>query len=653
MNSAKKPFIFNLLMVIILFMTSYSEDIFYFPVDGKSVADISSSFGPRNKDEYLRDYPDPNYDYDFHCALDIAALQGTDVLAVLGGEVTEGNTNSDYLIIKHYKESGSYFWVMYQHIDPIVSQGKTVVAGEKIGDIDEKDHLDIRYYPYGEPEPLDINTYHPYEILLGMDLSETPIIIDINESTISDHYGLWIYSDDGTLHNNPAGAKYFTFGVRVPRVECDLQCVEIYLSATDNEANTYDHKQLLNTSYPQANWANFIDYCPYIDEYDIDGDGDDEELVRYNCGDRTDDDDDHGHNSTSVGIYPKALSTSDTYHTVYFRWYINESLWNSLGYDRVKLQVYAYDWKGNTNDFDNLQFQLCNNCHPPANAPGPPTLISANYFQNSRSIKLEYERDWSSPFDPDYFKIYRCLSSETMSDNDVIGICSHPTEYYDDSAELQPGVSYKYAVAGVNYAGEGYNSNMLSEIYGELLPTTISSNTQLDGVYYSDGTIISNGYTVTIAPGTIIKVNVGKSIVINGTVNAQGTSPNPIKFQSDAGFFPLDIRNGSQFSYCLFDGFGYLYIRNQPSTFSYCVFRGMAVRTDNNGTFDLSNCIVENGFCGMGITTGTAGISYLTNCTIRNNTSWGIKTSYDGRVVLDETEVYDNGDGIVVGYHGI
>ncbi|MFA7711265.1 MAG: C25 family cysteine peptidase, partial [Candidatus Neomarinimicrobiota bacterium] len=185
--------------------------------------------------------------------------------------------------------------------------------------------------------------------------------------------------------------------------------------------------------------------------------------------------------------------------------------------------------------------------------------------------------------------------------------------------------------------------------------TNITSNTVWQGSIIVDNDItISSGVTLTIMPGTGIFIAQNAKVTVEGHISALGTSAYPIKFSSTGGLWNrIELRDSSQFSYCLFENGAWMYIKNQPSTFSHCVFKKPAIKTESNGTFNMTNCIVENGFCGMGIYTGTVGISYLTNCTIRNNTSWGIKTSYDGRVVLDETEVYDNGDGVVVGYHGI
>lgn len=293
---------------------TYSQTL-TFPVEGKYVNDISSSFGPRNLGPTANDnYPDADYDYDFHCALDIAASPQTDVLAVWDGVVVKVNEDKHYVIIRHTDSQGD-FWVKYQHIDPTVKEKNSVRAGGKIGYIQNitHPHLDIRYYPWEAPRDLDENAVHPYDILAGMDCSAYPIIVDKYGNVMHEHYGFTIESDDCTLHKNPAGADYFELGVRVYRVECDLQGVDIYMTATDASGNRYNEKDLLNTSNVQYQGRpNTVDYFPYKDIYDYDGDGKTTDYIRLNCGDRKSDNDDFGHNSTSVGIYPRYLGDRTT-----------------------------------------------------------------------------------------------------------------------------------------------------------------------------------------------------------------------------------------------------------------------------------------------------------------------------------------------------
>ena len=108
---------------------------------------------------------------------------------------------------------------------------------------------------------------------------------------------------------------------------------------------------------------------------------------------------------------------------------------------------------------NNVSFALCENCDPPEDAPDPPTLSSVSY-QATGKVNLSWQRAGTGE-PADYFRIYRCFASETMTDNDVIGI-ETATSYLDEDPELISNYSYKYAVAGVNFEGEGYNSNLIS-----------------------------------------------------------------------------------------------------------------------------------------------------------------------------------------------
>jgi hypothetical protein len=133
-----------------------------------------------------------------------------------------------------------------------------------------------------------------------------------------------------------------------------------------------------------------------------------------------------------------------------------------------------------------------------------------------------------------------------MTDRDQIGISSAWENghflYEDNDPNLIPGANYKYAVAGVNYLGEGFNSNELSSLFGEILASNIRSNTTLSGIYISDGTIVSNNAVLTINPGAEITFRNGASLIVNGRLNVNGTPQNKAVFD----FIKMDRskRNG-------------------------------------------------------------------------------------------------------------
>jgi hypothetical protein len=224
--------------------------------------------------------------------------------------------------------------------------------------------------------------------------------------------------------------------------------VLVMLTWEDGSGNVYDAADLLmpSTCTDFPNHPNYVDYD-----------------FRINCGDITGTDSDVGHNCDPVGIYPRSFNRTDNTHTVYFRWYINESFWNQKQIFSSLNDLYAditvMDLDFHFTRANNIDIVTCIGCSPPDEAPLSPTLLTASY-QATGKVNLTWQAS-SSGEPADFYRIYRCLASMNMSDNDIIGITTL-TEYLDDDYDLVSNESYKYAVAGVNWAGEGYNSNELA-----------------------------------------------------------------------------------------------------------------------------------------------------------------------------------------------
>ncbi len=176
--------------------------------------------------------------------------------------------------------------------------------------------------------------------------------------------------------------------------------------------------------------------------------------------------------------------------------------------------------------------------------------------------------------DEGYYRIYRCPTTRQMTDNDIIGITTGFTcdesdcfsLYIDEDSDLIPGVTYKYAVAGVNYAGEGFNSNELSVMFGSALPTSITSSCTLGGAYYGNSCVISNNATVVIYPRVRINLN---SLTVNqgSKIIANGSLAEPIYFtwqnQNPSSSDRIYLYgSNNEFSYCVFDG-GYYNVNPQ------------------------------------------------------------------------------------------
>ncbi len=116
---------------------------------------------------------------------------------------------------------------------------------------------------------------------------------------------------------------------------------------------------------------------------------------------------------------------------------------------------------------------------------------------------------------------------------------------------------------------------------------TISSDTTWSGIINVTETITVNaGITLTIAPSSSIEFSSGTSLVVNGTLNAQGDSDSSrILFTSASAATP-----GS---------WNYVQVNSGNSIFKYCTFEygtyGLYLLNASSGSpVDIENCIFQN-----------------------------------------------------------
>ena len=240
--------------------------------------------------------------------------------------------------------------------------------------------------------------------------------------------------------------------------------------------------------------------------------------------------DEYGHVSSSIGIVPeKLLAPSDmTTHIVHFRVYINSANWNSVSNIMAEIDVNTWIPNSTPTKINNVSIVTIIG-PPPPKAPLPPTLTSLATDPSSGDVVLNFTSTTDG-----YYKIYRCPSSRNLTNADVIGITQQSNggsvTYIDSDPMLIPGTQYTYAVAGVNGAGEGGNSNSLNTVYTGQVSGTITQPTTWNSNRIIVGSVtVNSGTTLKISPGAIIKINPGCSITVNGTINANGTSA-PILF---------------------------------------------------------------------------------------------------------------------------
>jgi hypothetical protein len=159
----------------------------------------------------------------------------------------------------------------------------------------------------------------------------------------------------------------------------------------------------------------------------------------------------------------------------------------------------------------------------------------------------------------------------------------------------------------------------------ELSGGAITSNTtwtQADGPYrLASGTILVNqGVTLTIEPGVRIVFGENAALVVNGTLNAQGTSEQKIEFDADN---PNKKWGQIQFTNA-----------STPATFSGDNFTGGSI---------LRHCIIKNAK-GLSSNKGaihfTGGASpYIENALLQSNTTYGI---YGADVTAQEVRLKDS-----------
>jgi hypothetical protein len=282
------------------------------------------------------------------------------------------------------------------------------------------------------------------------------------------------------------------------------------------------------------------------------------------------------------------------------------------------------------------------------------------YQESNGKMRLE----WSpSGLAADFYKVYRCLSSEQMSDDHFIGIAS--LDYYEDGDhQLVPGVSYKYAVAGVNLNGEGSNSNELTSVYGQALPSTINNSTTLNYAWYSYNDVVITGNSIlTLNPGTKIGLGYLKSIIVeNGSkILSNGTEDNFVKFMPidfSKVWMKIELRGigGNRFSYTSFDNGVYgIFVRSRNNIFDHCKFNvksgnsysgiyAWSSTSGRNSQFEMKNCIIHTKKSGI--------IAYYTDATIDHSTIRSITSSsnYSGLYIGSKSKVSNFRFNLISGF---
>jgi len=183
---------------------------------------------------------------------------------------------------------------------------------------------------------------------------------------------------------------------------------------------------------------------------------------------------------------------------------------------------------------------------------------------------------------------------------------------------------------------------------------TISSDTTWNvaaSPYYVTGTItVASGVTLTVEPGVAVKFAQGQAMFINGTLNAVGTSGQPIVFTdyrddtaggdtnadgSATGPYPgwwrgIEISNGG---YATFD----------HCTVSYAGSSYANIYKNGSGALTVTNSLVSDSSSHGIYLNGATSVTTISGSTISGNVQHGVYASGDSPATVSTNTISNNG----------
>ena len=276
---------------------------------------------------------------------------------------------------------------------------------------------------------------------------------------------------------------------------------------------------------------------------------------------------------------------------------------------------------------------------------GPSSLppAPARSLQASTS-GLKVNLKWTSSVSSNLlrYRVYRRLYTDeyfAMRDSTLPSIAT-----FVDSVNLKPGLTYYYMVRALDdtfQESDTSNIVLVTMTGGTTVLADINSNTtwKKDGSPFKviQNISIGSGNTLTIEAGTIVQLDLGVSITVNGVLRAIGTQQDSIRFTSlQPGVAPSQWKSlvfsnktmlpGSELRYCIveFGGSGY----------------NAAISSGTSGILlQIANSLIWKNAAGIYLPgTNTDSVSYST---VVRNTDVGINTS--GSVIVFKDSVAQNG----------
>jgi urease beta subunit len=182
----------------------------------------------------------------------------------------------------------------------------------------------------------------------------------------------------------------------------------------------------------------------------------------------------------------------------------------------------------------------------------------------------------------------------------------------------------------------------LTASFGQTISGSIASDTTWTaGTVIADSVYVPAGKTLTVSPGTAVKFNPGKSLVVAGALVANGTSGSPITFSVNSGSPAPGSWNGIEFQNT----------SNVGSVFNYCIV------SYAGGGPNAAAVFYKTGAYAIGITNCTIKLSSTNGVNVRasspaikwstfdQNGNYGIFSDFITAFTLDSSVVARNTAG--------
>jgi parallel beta-helix repeat protein len=200
-------------------------------------------------------------------------------------------------------------------------------------------------------------------------------------------------------------------------------------------------------------------------------------------------------------------------------------------------------------------------------------------------------------------------------------------------------------------------------------PTYVSGLITSDTTWYfidspyivTDDVTVQPGFKLTIEPGVEVKFDGTHSLIVDGTLVADGTSIDTIKFTSNSSspakgdWYTIRLRtdynliNYAEVEYASYGVFMTLFGTHNTisnSTFQYCKFDGIYITNSDNNMISNCTCSHNDRF---GITIYESYGTLVDNCTIQDNNYFGINLNASTFTRIFDTNIsYNNGKGILL-----